>query len=262
MSHNRYFFSWDDRRDVASPGDRKATVAFAVEHLINCGKEAIKSHRFFAVAVSGGSTPKVIFEKLSSTDNAGALDWSRVLLFWGDERAVPPTDPESNFRLAMDAGLKTLPIPQEHIFRMDTEGNIGANARSYEEKIKRALGPRPFDLIMLGMGSDGHTASLFPGTNALDEKTALVVANEVPQKKTRRMTLTYPCINRAKNIVLYVIGKSKASIVKKVFLEQPVPPYPVSLIGSPSNKALWVLDLEAAKPLLDCKKSSRSPDPP
>lgn len=256
MSHNHHFFSWDERRDIASPGDKEATLTFAVEHFINCGKEAIKSHEFFIVALSGGSTPKAIFEKLSSTDYAGELDWSKVLLFWGDERSVPPTDPESNFRMAMDAGLKTLSIPQEHVFRMEAEESIEANAHAYEEKIKEALGPRPFDLIMLGMGEDGHTASLFPGTKALDEKKALVVANEVPQKKTWRMTLTYPCINRAKNIVLYVLGKSKAPMVKEVFLEKHDPPYPVSLIGSLGNKALWVLDSESGKSLLDSKSKS------
>lgn len=253
MSNNHHFFSWDERRDIASPGDKETTLAFAAHHFINCGKEAIKSHKFFTVALSGGSTPKAIFEKLSSTDYAGELDWSKVLLFWSDERSVPPTDPESNFRIAMDAGLKTLSIPQEHVFRMEGEENIEANAQAYEEKIQEILGPRPFDLVMLGMGEDGHTASLFPGTKALDEKTAFVVANEVPQKKTWRMTLTYPCINRAKNIVLYVLGNSKAPTIKQVFLEKHDPPYPVSLIGSPGNKALWIVDLEAARPLLASK---------
>ncbi|QVL57099.1 MAG: 6-phosphogluconolactonase [Simkaniaceae bacterium] len=253
MNKEHHFFSWDERRDIAHPGDKEATLTFAVEHFINCGKEAIKAHGFFIVALSGGSTPKALFEKLSSTDYAGELDWTKILLFWGDERSVPPTDPESNFRMAMDAGLKTLSIPSEHIFRMEAEENIEENARAYEEKINEALGPRPFDLIMLGMGEDGHTASLFPGTKALDEKTALAVANEVPQKKTWRMTLTYPCINHAKNIVLYVLGASKADMVKQVFLEMHEPPFPVALIGRAGNKALWVLDSEAAVPLLTSK---------
>ncbi|MDJ0652305.1 MAG: 6-phosphogluconolactonase [Simkaniaceae bacterium] len=253
MSHNPHFFSWDERRDIACPGNREVTLTFAVEHFIHCGKEAMKNHEFFAVALSGGSTPKAIFEKLSSIRHASELDWSKVLLFWGDERAVPPTDLESNFRMAMDAGLKTLSMPQEHVFRMEAEGSIEANARAYQAKIKEVLGPRPFDLVMLGMGEDAHTASLFPGTKALEETIALVVANEVPQKKTWRMTLTYPCINRAKNIVLYVLGESKAPMVQEVFLEKHDPPYPVSLIGRPGNKALWVLDSESGKPLLNSK---------
>lgn len=249
MNENPHFFSWDEKWDVANPGDKEETLTFATEHFINCGKEAIKNHGRFIVALSGGSTPKAIFEKLSQTSYADELEWSKVLLFWGDERAVPPTDPESNFRMAMDAGLKTLSIPKEHVFRMKGEDNIQENARAYEAKIKEVLGNHPFDLIMLGMGPDGHTASLFPGTKALDEKTALAVANEVPQKKSWRMTLTYPCINRAKNIAIYVLGKEKAIMIKEVFLEKRTPPYPISLIGSANNKALWILDSEAASPL-------------
>ena len=250
MSDQTHFFSFDDRRDIAHPGDKEETLNFSVEHFISCGKEAIQNHGFFAVALSGGSTPKAIFEKLSSPEYSGNLDWSKVLLFWGDERSDPPTSPDSNFRMAMDAGLKTLSIPPEHVFRMEAEEKIEENARRYEEKIREALGPRPFDLIMLGMGEDGHTASLFPGTKALDEKGALVVANEVPQKKTWRMTFTTPLINRAKNTVIYVIGKSKADMVKQVFKESHEPPFPVSLIGTTGNKALWILDSEAYAPLL------------
>lgn len=250
MSEESHFFSFDERRDIAHPGDKEKTLNFAVEHFISCGKEAIQNHQFFAVALSGGSTPKAIFEKLSSPEYSGELDWTKVLLFWSDERTVPPTSPESNFRMAMDAGLKTLSIPPNHIFRMEAEENCAENAKAYEQKIKETLGPRPFDLIMLGMGDDGHTASLFPGTKALDEKIALVVANEVPQKKSWRMTFTYPLINRGKNIVVYVLGASKGNKVKEVFKENHKPPFPVSLIGTPGNKALWILDTEAAQSLL------------
>ena len=251
MSKESHFFSFDDRRDIAHPGDKEKTLNFAVEHFISCGKEAIKTHGAFIVALSGGSTPKAIFEKLSSPAFSGSLDWLKVLLFWGDERAVSPTSHESNFRMAMDAGLKSLSIPHTQIFRMVAEENIEENARAYEKQIRETLGPRPFDLVMLGMGEDGHTASLFPGTRALEEKTALVVANEVPQKKTWRMTLTYPCINRAKNIVLYVLGASKADMVHKVLKEKREPPYPVALIGTTGNKALWILDTDAANKILD-----------
>jgi len=251
MDNRPHFFPWDEKRDIAHPGDKESTLTFATEHFINCGNEAIQRHGFFFVALSGGSTPKKIFEKLSSESYAAELDWNKVLLFWGDERPVLPTDPQSNFRMAMDAGLKNLPILDTHIFRMKAEENIEENAQNYEEEIKRALGPHPFDLIMLGMGEDGHTASLFPQTKALQEKTALVVANKVPQKKTLRMTLTYPCINRAKNIVVYVLGKGKAAMIQNIFLGNNNSLYPVSLIGSAKNKALWILDSEAADPILN-----------
>ena len=240
-----HFASWDERRDIAHPGDQGETLAFCVEHFINCAKEAIRSHGYFAVALSGGSTPKALFKLLSTAPNSTAIDWAKVLLFWGDERSVAPTNPESNFRMAMDAGLKTLSIPPKHVFRMEAEENIQENAKAYDKKIHETLGERPFDLVMLGMGEDGHTASLFAGTKALQESEAWAVSNEVPQKETWRMTLTYPCINRARNIVIYVLGKSKAEMVAKVLLEKHDPPYPVDLIGTPHNKALWVLDTAA-----------------
>eukprot|EP00919_Chromeraceae_sp_WS-2016_P064581 GHVR01152885.1.p1 GENE.GHVR01152885.1~~GHVR01152885.1.p1 ORF type:complete len:259 (+),score=50.18 GHVR01152885.1:129-905(+) len=252
---NKHFLSWDERRNIAHPGDTQATLTFAVEHFINCGKEAIKDHGLYMVALSGGSTPTALFELLASPDYSSKLDWTKVILFWGDERSVPAIHPHSNFRMAMDAGLKTLSIPSHNIYRMEAEENIEENARAYEEKINVILGPRPLDLIMLGMGEDGHTASLFPATKALNEKTALAVANEVPQKNTWRMTLTYPCINQANNIVIYVIGASKAHMVKQIFQEEHEPPFPVALIGTPSNKALWVLDSEAAAPLLTSKNN-------
>lgn len=240
-----HFAEWDERRDIAHPGDKSETITFCVEHFINCAKEAIKTHQYFAVALSGGSTPKVIFKKLSSAPNSSEIDWTKVLLFWGDERSVSPTNSESNFRMAMDAGLKTLSIPPDHVFRMEAEDNIQENAKAYNTRLHEVLGERPFDMVMLGMGEDGHTASLFPETSALKETQAWAVANEVPQKKTWRMTLTYPCINRARNIVIYVLGKSKAPMVGKVLLEKHDPLFPIDLIGTPDNKALWVLDTEA-----------------
>ena len=254
---NSHFVPWDDRRDIAHPGDSSETVTFCVEHFINCAKEAIKMHGHFSVALSGGSTPKEIFKRLSSPPNVTQIDWTKVLIFWGDERSVNPMNPESNFRMAMDAGLKTLSIPPRHIFRMEGEKNIEENAKTYDAKIHQVLGERPFDLVMLGMGEDGHTASLFPNTTALQESKAWVVANKVPLKKTWRMTLTYPCINRARNIVIYVLGKTKAPMVKKVLLHKGDPPYPIELIGTLHNKALWVIDTEAGTHIVDrLEKSS------
>jgi len=253
INKNMHFFSWDERRDIAHPGNQKETLAFSIEHFMNCAKEALKTHGHFAVALSGGSTPKAIFQALSKAPYSTEIDWTKVLLFWGDERSVVPTDPDSNFRMAIEAGFKNLGIPAEHMFRMEAEDNIEENARNYEMKIKQTLGARPFDLIMLGMGEDGHTASLFPGTKALDENERWVVANHVPQKDTWRMTMTYPIINKARNIVIYVLGKSKREMVQKVFLEKQAPPFPVSLIGTPSNKALWILDTDACGDLHKAK---------
>lgn len=242
---NMHFFSWDDRRDIAHPGNKEETLLFCIEHFFNCAKEAIKMHGHFSVALSGGSTPKAIFQALSHPPYSTEIDWTKAYIFWSDERSVAATDPDSNFRMAIEAGFKNLPIPAEHFFRMEAEDNIEENARNYEMKIKQALGSRPFDLIMLGMGEDGHTASLFPETKALEEKTRWVVANHIPQKETWRMTMTYPLINKAKNIVIYVLGKNKKEMVHQVFLEDHTPPFPVSQIGTQTNKALWILDSDA-----------------
>ncbi|MCY3975273.1 MAG: 6-phosphogluconolactonase, partial [Simkaniaceae bacterium] len=170
-------------------------------------------------------------------------------------RSAPPCEPESNFRMAIDAGFNRLGILKKHIFRMKAETDIEKHAIEYEEKITGILGVRPFDLIMLGMGEDGHTASLFPNTEALEETQRSVVANKVPQKSTVRMTMTYPIINQAMNIVIYVTGRKKAGMVRRVFLSEKTPPFPVSRVGTKKNKALWVLDSDACAPLIKSMKS-------
>jgi len=246
---NNHFISWNERWDIAHPGGTAETTTFCVEHFINCVKEALKTHQYFSVALSGGSTPKTIFKQLFSPSNSKEIDWNRVLIFWVDERNVSPTHIESNFRMAMNAGMKTLPIPSNHIFRMKAEKNIEKNAQEYNAQLHNILGTLPCDLIMLGVGKDGHTASLFPKTTALKEREAWAVANRVPKKNTWRMTLTYPFINRANNIVLYVLGQSKSTIIEKIFLKKRDSPLPVDLIGTPKNKALWVLDSAAGKKL-------------
>lgn len=235
---------FDERRKLAIPGNNQATIDYAVEHWIKVANESIARFGNFAVALSGGSTPKLIFEEL--VKNKGRVDWSKVLVFWSDERAAPPTDKESNYHMAMmEAGLQNLPIPKENIFRMVAESDIEKNALAYENLIKEKL-KRPFDLIMLGMGEDGHTASLFPHTKALEVIKRLVVANHVPQKNTWRMSFTFECINQAAHIVLYALGSSKASILEKV-LTGPFNPdeYPSQRVGTTGNPALFILDEEA-----------------
>lgn len=217
------------------PGNKEETLAYATDHWIETAKNAIAKRGAFRVALSGGSTPKAIYEKLSN-EHLHSLDWSKVHLFWGDERNVPPTDPDSNYKMAMDAGLAKLPIPENQIHRMDPE----KSPLEYEKLLTQ-----PLDLVMLGMGEDGHTASLFPNTAALNETTRLVVLNDVPQKETTRMTLTFSAINQAHTIVFYVLGDSKKKMIKKIFHE-PEHQFPAQLIGTAENKALWILDSAAA----------------
>lgn len=151
--------------------------------------------------------------------------------------------------MAMEAGFKYMPIPPHHIARMKAEENIEENALIYEKQIKEILKNHPFDLIILGCGEDGHTASLFPATKALKAKGKLVVSNHVPQLNTSRMTLTYECINHSSNIVIYVLGSSKKEIVAQV-LQSNSDLYPIQFIGTKEHKALWLMDDMAAKGLI------------
>jgi 6-phosphogluconolactonase len=239
----------DARRKVAIPGDLEVTLAFAADLWIQIGNEAIKEHGYFAAALSGGSTPKKIFQKLSTMEDR--LDWTKVFLFWSDERSVPPTHPDSNYRMAVEeGGLARLPIPKNQIFRMVAEEDIETNAKAYEDVILDKLGSHPFDMVMLGMGEDGHTASLFPHTQALKTTGRLVVPNFVPQKNAWRMTFTYECINRSLHICVYVTGASKAELLQKVLLGPSTPlEYPSQLIGTENNPSLWIVDAEAGKNL-------------
>ena len=223
----------DDRRNIAIPGNAKETILFAVDTLLAIGNEAIEQRGVFTLALSGGSTPKAIYQTLASEEFRARLDWSRVQLFWGDERNVPAIHPDSNYRMAMESGLSTLPIRQDHIFRMNAEAEWEAHAKHYEELIKEHVPDLRMDLVMLGMGSDGHTASLFPATHGLHtEEGRLVVENFVPKMDTWRMTLTFNCINQARHAIFYVIGKDKAEMLHTI-LTAPYQPdlYPAQKLG-------------------------------
>ncbi len=240
--------SWDERREIIVAGKENESLSFCVDSFLSLAQESIEDHGFFSVALSGGSTPKAIFEALSKKESA--VDWSRVLVFWSDERCVKPADKDSNYNMAMQAGLSLLPFMHENIHRMVAEENIEENALAYEKLIQKELPHAQFDLIMLGIGEDGHTASLFPGSAALEEEKRLVLANYVEKLKTKRMTFTYPLINRSKNIFVYALGKSKAPIVAKVLVNKE--DYPIQKVGMESAKALWVLDEAAAKEINLC----------
>ncbi len=238
--------AWDKRRDIAIPGDELETLTFSVEHFITAYKEAVKEKGSFTIALSGGSTPKAIFSMLTTSPYVSQIDWSKVHLFWSDERSVSPDDPESNFHMAMEAGFKSVGIPPAQIHRMKAELNIEQEAKLYEELLHRKLKNKGFDYLMLGMGEDGHTASLFPETKALEIQDQLVAANHVPQKDTWRMTLTYPCINSSKNIVLYVLGAKKQKLLEEIYSHKK-PCYPVERVGTDLHKALWITDKDASK---------------
>lgn len=253
------YYCLDQRRRLAFPGNAEKTLTFAADHWIETALESIQDHDFFAVALSGGSTPKKIYQKIASQELSKKIDWKKVYLFWSDERTVPPDDPESNYHMALVEGkLNTLPIPKDHIFPLIAPSeDLISESQRYDRLIREKLAGHPFDLVMLGMGDDGHTASLFPHTEALNAKGKLVTPNHVPQKNTWRLTFTYDCINAARQICFYVLGSTKAEMLDQV-LKGPQNPreFPSQEVGTPSNPALWIIDDEAGKNLLHHLKSS------
>ncbi len=252
--------SFDLRRDIIIPGNFEETIKFCAHQFLELARDAIKKKGAFTVALSGGKTPNAIFQEIGKINHLQSIDWSKVLCFWSDERAVPPTDSQSNYFNAMESGLSKLPLVQENIFRMKAESDIEDNALAYEKLIREKVPSLEFDLMMLGMGEDGHTASLFPRTHALHTNDRLVVANYVPQKHTWRMTLTYECINRAKNICIYALGVEKAATVAKIFLSAYDPDnLPIQKIGTPSHKACWMLDTQASDQFVRSMKTQITP---
>lgn len=242
---------FDERRNIVIPGDKNETIEFCVKQFIQLAKHAISQRGLFTVALSGGSTPNAIYQKLSQAPYRDQIDWTKVFLFWGDERSVPPDHSDSNFHNSLQAGLGALGIPEEHIFRMVAEDEIEENSLAYENLIRKLVPNLSFDLIMLGMGEDGHTASLFPKTHGIHAVNRLVIANFVPQKHTWRMTFTYDLIHQAQAIVIYVIGKRKAEMVERVLVGHYEPEeLPIQRIGTSHHKAVWVLDKEACEKLL------------
>ncbi|MFN0065095.1 MAG: 6-phosphogluconolactonase [Chlamydiales bacterium] len=244
-------FQLDERRTIVFPGNAQETLRFAVEQWAKIANTAIAKHGCFTVALSGGSTPKKIFQELSN-NYVDKIDWGKVFLFWSDERSVTPDSSESNYHMAMEeGGLKRLHIPDDHIFRMVAEKNIESNSAAYEKYININVKNNSFDLIMLGMGDDGHTASLFPNTDALYVKGKLVTPNHIPKKDTWRMSFTFECINNAQNIYIYVLGASKSATLSHVLLSPPqFETYPSQKVGTADHKATWIVDEEASKNLL------------
>ncbi|HKV84774.1 MAG TPA: 6-phosphogluconolactonase [Ktedonobacterales bacterium] len=224
----------------------------AAELFVRRNHEAQPSGRF-TVALSGGSTPRAFHALLAAPPYRDQVDWSIAQFYWGDERYVAPDDPESNFRMARETLLDKIPIHEAQIHRVHTEmDDPAAAAGLYESEIRQefalAGGALPrFDLIFLGMGPDGHTASLFPHTAALGVRDRLVVANYVPKLSTWRITLTEPVLNAAATMAFLVAGADKADALSAV-LDGPRDPeqYPSQLVAPTAGEALWIVDDAAA----------------
>jgi len=225
----------------------------AAEEFVRVARTAIGAQGRFAVALSGGSTPKALYSLLAT--NYADFVWNRVFLFFGDERHVPPTDPESNYRMVNESLLTKIAIPAENVFRVRTENpDATAAAAEYEAQLRRFFELKPnefprFDLILLGVGPDGHTASLFPDSPALDESSRLVVANWVAKFNTHRITFTFPVLNRAAEVLFLASGADKAEMLHQVLEGKSNPPLPSQKVQPSDGKLLWMLDEAAAAKL-------------
>ncbi len=230
--------------------NRKAAAQF-----IALADDAIARSGRFTVALSGGSTPKALYSLLASPEYRNLVDWSRVHLFWGDERSVPPHHPDSNFRMVREALLDKIQIPNENIHRMPGERAPAEAAAAYEAEIKNCFGVKPggwprFDLIFLGLGEDGHTASLFPGTDAANERAHLVAVVYVQRLQSYRLTLTLPVINAAAQVTFLVSGESKAAIVREILLADGAScSYPAAKVRPSEGRLTWMIDADAAQEL-------------
>jgi 6-phosphogluconolactonase len=234
-----------------------ALMTGAAEHFVSDAAQAIRASGRFAVALSGGSTPRRLYEMLASPAYAGRVDWSRIHFFWGDERCVPPDDAASNYRMTRQALLDHVPVAEANVHRVRGEDVPAQGAAMYEQELRQAFatreGPpglalgRRFDLVLLGLGDNGHTASLFPGLTAVREKQRWVVAEHVAEVSMWRVTLTPPVLNAAVHVAFLVSGAGKAAMLQRV-LEGPSNPsvLPAQAIVPVEGVLDWLVDADAA----------------
>jgi len=241
-----------DVRRLTTPQD---LFQAAAEEVVRCANEAVAARGRFAIALSGGSTPKNLYTLLA-TNARMSLPWAQTFFFWSDERHVPPNDPESNYRMAEEALLSKVPVSAGNVFRIPAEDpDAVAAALAYEQTLRTFFSLKPgdvprFDLILLGMGPDGHTASLFPETAAVQERSRLVVANWVEKLKTHRITFTLPVLNAARCVCFLVSGSEKAAALREVLEgDAPGEKYPSKLVKPTDGKSIWIVDGAAASQL-------------
>ncbi|MFQ3612063.1 MAG: 6-phosphogluconolactonase [Fimbriimonadales bacterium] len=232
-------------------------VEQVAETLVQALREDLARQARFRIALAGGSTPRALYERLAQPDYRSAVNWERVRFFWGDERYVPHDHPHSNYRMAYEAWLKPLSLPKACLNPMPTDCEDPDECAHRYESLLRAefygsgsapiddtergqpVPPPRFDLILLGMGDDGHTASLFPGDSALQERVRWVVPAIAPFEPHQRLTLTLPVLNRARRVWFLVTGESKRTILQRVFAGEP---FPANAVQPEAGECVWWLD--------------------
>jgi 6-phosphogluconolactonase len=247
--------------------DVEALTRAAARQFVDWAWQAIARDGKFCVALSGGHTPLGLYAHLATPEFRAQVDWPRVFLFWGDERAVPPDDPQSNYGAARRELLLKVPIPPINVHRMEAErANIGRAAHDYEEILRHNLelddrGFPRFHLILLGMGVEGHTASLFPGSRTLRNTSRWVSTPLVAKLNARRMTLTLPVINAAERVLFLIAGSDKAVLVKQVIEGTTEPPVPAQLVQPRNGERYFLLDEASSSFLPHDAASGISADP-
>jgi 6-phosphogluconolactonase len=237
--------------EVEICADDDALMTAAAETVVRSAAEAIEEAGQSTIALSGGTTPKRLYQLLATPGYASRIDWLRVHVFFGDERCVPPNDPASNYRMAREALLDRVPLPPTNVHRMRGEADPAVGAADYERELRTVLGARSrLDLVLLGMGDNGHTASLFPGLTAVREHERWVVAEYVAEVGMWRLTLTPATINAAAEVVFLVSGAGKADMLARV-VDGPRQPdqLPAQVVAPTNGQLRWLVDAAAAAKL-------------
>jgi 6-phosphogluconolactonase len=237
--------------DILICRDDTSVAVEAARRFVFHAAAAVNERGKFCVAIPGGFSPRGMFEQLARPEFAALIPWDRTHVFFTDERCVPPTDPDSNYKLARDLLLSRVPIPEDNVHRFQAELDPEQAARLYEEEIKHLVGECPaFDLIVLGMGKDTHTASLFPHSPALKEETRYAVANPLPGRGETRLTLTLPVFRRSLSTIVLVLGYEKSGPLHTVLISKIDPDaHPIQSIAPTSGDLLWIVDQDAASQL-------------
>jgi 6-phosphogluconolactonase len=243
--------------DIRIAGSIQEWAHKAAGFIASASERTIRSNGRFILALSGGSTPKTLYQVLASPEWRTRLDWTKVYFLFGDERCIPPDHPDSNFNMAQTSLFQPLAIQPDHIFRMRGESaDLSAVAQEYEETIrhltKAQLNTVPrIDLVLLGLGDDGHTASLFPGTSALQETMKIVTVGQAPTGIRSRLTLTLGVLNQAAMVLFLVTGKGKADRVRRVLepKSEDDRSLPAARVRPESGQLVWMLDQAAAQGL-------------